>query len=232
MRVFLLLLAFSLLMEQPSEAQIRNDTDSAKLIIEFTDPQQNPLSNRMLVVTNQGSDDQEFKGKTDENGKVVIRVPKGNQYQVVYRAVDGPVEFQAFEIPDKRGRLTFTFNPQYDRRVGDRTYTLRDVYFNTDKATLRESSYDALNDLVAAMRTNKAMQVEIAGHTDDRASAKYNRDLSQRRAESVKAYLVENGIAEGRIEAKGYGEAEPVASNETEEGRQKNRRVEVRILEQ
>ena len=227
----LVFLAISLFTAQLGYAQIQNDTDSAKLIIEFTDTEQNPLTNRMLVVTNQGSDDQEFKGKTDENGKVVIRVPKGNQYQVVYRAVDGPVEFQAFKIPDRRGRLTFTFNPQY-KRVKDRIYTLQDVYFNTDKATLRESSYDALNDLLSAMQTNKAMRVEIAGHTDDRASAEYNKDLSQRRAESVKAYLVENGIAKDRIRAKGYGESEPVASNETEEGRQKNRRVEVRVLKQ
>lgn len=227
----LVFLAISLFTAQLGYAQIQNDTDSAKLIIEFTDTEQNPLTNRMLVVTNQGSDDQEFKGKTDENGKVVIRVPKGNQYQVVYRAVDGPVEFQAFKIPDRRGRLTFTFNPQYER-VKDRIYTLQDVYFNTDKATLRESSYDALNDLLSAMQTNKAMRVEIAGHTDDRASAEYNKDLSQRRAESVKAYLVENGIAKDRIRAKGYGESEPVASNETEEGRQKNRRVEVRVLKQ
>jgi len=227
----LVFLAISLFTAQLGYAQIQNDTDSAKLIIEFTDTEQNPLTNRMLVVTNQGSDDQEFKGKTDENGKVVIRVPKGNQYQVVYRAVDGPVEFQAFKIPDRRGRLTFTFNPQYER-VKDRIYTLQDVYFNTDKATLRESSYDALNDLLSAMQTNKAMRVEIAGHTDDRASAEYNKDLSQRRAESVKAYLVENGIAKDRIRAKGYGETEPVASNETEEGRQKNRRVEVRVLKQ
>ena len=227
----LVFLAISLFTAQLGYAQIQNDTDSAKLIIEFTDTEQNPLTNRMLVVTNQGSDDQEFKGKTDENGKVVIRVPKGNQYQVVYRAVDGPVEFQAFKIPDRRGRLTFTFNPQYER-VKDRIYTLQDVYFNTDKATLRESSYDALNDLLSAMQTNKAMRVEIAGHTDDRASAEYNKDLSQRRAESVKAYLVENGIAKDRIRAKGYGESEPVASNETEEGRQQNRRVEVRVLKQ
>ena len=227
----LVFLAISLFTAQLGYAQIQNGTDSAKLIIEFTDTEQNPLTDRMLVVTNQGSDDQEFKGKTDENGKVVIRVPKGNQYQVVYRAVDGPVEFQAFKIPDRRGRLTFTFNPQYER-VKDRIYTLQDVYFNTDKATLRESSYDALNDLLSAMQTNKAMRVEIAGHTDDRASAEYNKDLSQRRAESVKAYLVENGIAKDRIRAKGYGESEPVASNETEEGRQKNRRVEVRVLKQ
>jgi outer membrane protein OmpA-like peptidoglycan-associated protein len=227
----LVFLAISLFTAQLGYTQIQNGTDSAKLIIEFTDTEQNPLTNRMLVVTNQGSDDQEFKGKTDENGKVVIRVPKGNQYQVVYRAVDGPVEFQAFKIPDRRGRLTFTFNPQYER-VKDRIYTLQDVYFNTDKATLRESSYDALNDLLSAMQTNKAMRVEIAGHTDDRASAEYNKDLSQRRAESVKAYLVENGIAKDRIRAKGYGESEPVASNETEEGRQKNRRVEVRVLKQ
>lgn len=227
--ISILLLLCGILLGLP-QAKSQNDSDKAKLIIRFTDTDDNPLKNRMLVVTNMKSG-KEHKGKTNDKGKVVIRVPKGNKYQVVYKAVTGPVKYNSFKIPDRRGQLTFTFNPQFEKRK-KRTYTLRDVYFNTDKATLRERSYDALDDLLAAMRTNPDMKVEIAGHTDDRGSASYNKDLSQRRAETVKNYLLEKGIREKRVRAKGYGESDPVASNDTEQGRQKNRRVEVRILQQ
>lgn len=230
MRIASLLCLFTALMVSFSHANGQDESDKAKLIIEFTDTDQNPLKNRMMVVTNVETG-KEHKGKTDDQGQVVIRVPKGNKYQVVYKAVTGPVEYEPFKIPDKRGQLTFTFNPQFEK-AEKRTYTLRDVYFNTDKATLREKSYDALDDLLAAMKSNPDMKVEIAGHTDDRASEEYNKDLSQRRAETVKQYLVENGIEPDRIKPKGYGESQPVASNDTEEGRQQNRRVEVKILEQ
>lgn len=230
MRILLSFWFLSMMVSGSALTWAQDASDKAKLIIRFTDTKQNPLTGRMLVVTNMQSG-KEYKGETNDKGKVVIRVPKGGKYQVVYKAVTGPVEYQAFKIPDRRGQLTFTFNPQFEK-AEKRTYTLRDVYFNTDKATLRERSFGALNNLVEAMKTNPEMRVEIAGHTDDRASASYNKDLSQRRAESVKRYLVENGISEDRIRAKGYGESQPVASNETPAGRQKNRRVEVRILEQ
>jgi OOP family OmpA-OmpF porin len=229
MRITLSLLLLSGMLIGLPQALSQNDPSKAKLIINFTDPEKNPLKNRMLVVKNLESG-KEYKGKTNAKGKLVIKVPSGNKYQVVYKSVKGPEKFSPIKIPD-RNNLTFTFNAQFEKRQ-NRTYTLRDVYFNTDKATLRERSYDALDDLLAAMRTNPDMKVEIAGHTDDRGSKSYNKDLSQRRAEAVKEYLLEKGIREKRVRAKGYGETKPVASNDTQQGRQKNRRVEVRILKQ
>jgi len=71
------------------------------------------------------------------------------------------------------------------------------------------------------------MMVSVEGHTDSRASDAYNMRLSQRRAESVKAYLVKNGVAASRLTTIGYGESKPVASNKTAEGMQENRRVEL-----
>jgi len=75
------------------------------------------------------------------------------------------------------------------------------------------------------------IRVEIAGHTDARGSDAYNSKLSNQRAQSVMNYLTERGIAADRMSAKGYGESEPVADNETDEGRELNRRVELKILE-
>ncbi len=111
------------------------------------------------------------------------------------------------------------------------TFTLEDVHFESGKATLRKSSYDRLNEMVEYMKSKPSVKLEIAGHTDNVGSKQDNKKLSLQRAKAVKNYLVEQGIEEKRLVAKGYGESQPVATNETKEGRQKNRRTEVRILE-
>jgi OOP family OmpA-OmpF porin len=74
------------------------------------------------------------------------------------------------------------------------------------------------------------VNVEIQGHTDNTGSDEYNQGLSQRRADAVKAYFVDKGIAEGRLSTMGYGESQPVASNDTVEGRFQNRRVQLKII--
>ncbi len=109
---------------------------------------------------------------------------------------------------------------------------LRNIYFDFDKATFRTESYTELNKLERMMAENPRLKVEIAGHTDNIGSAAYNLQLSQRRAEAVKDYLVKKGIDPRRIIAKGYGKARPLASNDDEqEGRELNRRVEFKVIE-
>ncbi len=74
------------------------------------------------------------------------------------------------------------------------------------------------------------MKIEISGHTDDKGSGEYNQKLSENRAKAVVDYLVENGINKERMQFKGVGETNPIATNETEEGQQLNRRIEFKIL--
>ena len=73
--------------------------------------------------------------------------------------------------------------------------------------------------------------MEVAGHTDSVGNADYNEELSRQRAESVRQYLLDRGVAADRVSARGYGELDPIASNETESGRAMNRRVEFRVTE-
>jgi outer membrane protein OmpA-like peptidoglycan-associated protein len=80
------------------------------------------------------------------------------------------------------------------------------------------------------MQQNPGIKIEIGGHTDDKGSDDYNLTLSEGRAQSVKDYLIEKGIAADRMTAKGYGETEPISSNATDQGRAENRRVEFTIL--
>jgi outer membrane protein OmpA-like peptidoglycan-associated protein len=114
--------------------------------------------------------------------------------------------------------------------VGYQT-VLRNIYFDFNKATLKPESYRELNNLKKIMDQNPWYKVEIAGHTDAIGSAQFNMELSQKRAQAVVNYLVKQGINPGRLIAKGYGETQPLASNDDElEGRELNRRVEFKII--
>lgn len=107
------------------------------------------------------------------------------------------------------------------------TVVLTGVTFALNSDELAVSSHETLDAVAKTLGRYPEMRVEIAGYTDDQGSQKYNQKLSQRRAESVRRYLIERGIAAGRLTAKGYGKADPIADNATAEGRAQNRRVEM-----
>ncbi len=106
---------------------------------------------------------------------------------------------------------------------------LEGVNFRTNSAELQDGAAVALNDDVATLIANPDVMIEVAGHTDADGDADYNQGLSQRRAETVRGYLIGKGVDADRITARGYGEAEPIASNATSAGKAQNRRVELRI---
>ncbi len=108
--------------------------------------------------------------------------------------------------------------------------TLDDVLFEFNKTELKPGAMHDLYPLVTFLKENPARSVLIEGYTDSIGPDSYNLELSQRRAEAVRSFLVRNGIDPARITARGYGKAYPVTSNETEAGRQQNRRVEVVVL--
>lgn len=113
------------------------------------------------------------------------------------------------------------------------TITLKGVFFELNKATIKPESYSALQEAGKILIDNPQIQVEIQGHTDNIGSEKYNQILSEKRAQAVKNYLVNNlGISAERLIVKGYGSSKPVADNSTEQGRSLNRRVEFVILKE
>ena len=114
--------------------------------------------------------------------------------------------------------------------VAEKVTLAADVLFDFDKSVLKPEGKAKLDDLAGKIQAI-ALEVVIAiGHTDSIGSDAYNQKLSVRRAESVKAYLVSRGVEPNRIYTEGKGEKQPVASNKTKEGRQKNRRVEIEVI--
>jgi len=107
---------------------------------------------------------------------------------------------------------------------------LKNIYFDFDKTTLKEESYVELNKVVDFLKLNANVEIEIEGHTDNKGSDVYNQNLSQGRSQSVVDYLVEQGIESNRLTAHGFGESKPIDTNDTDEGRANNRRVEFTVL--
>jgi len=106
---------------------------------------------------------------------------------------------------------------------------LKDVFdnltFETGKSIIKDSSFPYLDDLVVVLKKAPNWELQIAGHTDNQGSDKFNLELSQKRSEAVKNYLIKSGVT-NVITATGFGESKPIADNNTAEGREKNRRVE------
>ncbi len=127
-------------------------------------------------------------------------------------------------VPVKADDLTRqTFEP-------GKTIRLKNIYFEFDKDELMPRSFVELNKLLDILRDNPQMVIEIVGHTDSLGEDGYNLDLSRRRSKSVVGFLLENQIAASRLRYHGEGEREPMATNDTDEGRAQNRRVEFVVV--
>ena len=152
--------------------------------------------------------------------------PKVLFFQVRYYFDD----FCLAAIPDSGEVICTPIREGQNLELG-KTVTLQNVFFETDQAILREESYVQLKALLEVMKRQPAMVLEIRGYTDNQGGSEYNLELSQKRAEAVVDWLTEKGIESARLSAKGLGEANPVASNQTEAGRTLNRRVEFFIVD-
>jgi outer membrane protein OmpA-like peptidoglycan-associated protein len=117
-----------------------------------------------------------------------------------------------------------------DEKPIEKEFILKGVHFESASAALTPDSYPVLDDVIRSLLAYPEVKVEIRGYTDSQGPASFNLDLSQRRADSVKQYLVNAGVDPARIMTKGFGEADPIADNTSPQGRAQNRRIEFRRL--
>ena len=108
--------------------------------------------------------------------------------------------------------------------------TLKNIFYDFDKSTLKTASYNELDNLILFLKTNPTVKIRLCGHTDSKGNAEYNKKLSDTRAKTAYDYLVKKGINASRLEYKGYGAEQPIADNKTDEGRALNRRTEFLII--
>jgi len=114
----------------------------------------------------------------------------------------------------------------------DDAIAIQNIEFETNKAVIKEISLPILKKVLALLKQYPEISIEISGHTDSRGNANRNLILSEKRANAVMTFLINNGIDKSRLEAKGFGITKPIADNNTKEGRKKNRRVEFKIIKE
>jgi outer membrane protein OmpA-like peptidoglycan-associated protein len=190
-----------------------------------------PLFASMMIVDNEANDTISVMNSNKVSGKYLITLTPGKNYGIIASApgylfcsenVDIPKTQKAYQEIIKDIKLV-------PLKVGSKII-LKNIFFDFDKSTLRPISKAELNRLVKILNDNPNMRIRIGGHTDNYGSDEYNQKLSENRAGSVVQYLIEAGIDKKRLEYKGYGESEPIDTNETPQGRQNNRRTEFEIL--
>ena len=180
-----------------------------------------------LTVTDLDDNEVVTTSRTDNDGDYNVRVKAPGNYSVTADA-DGYLFGSTQYKVDDNGRI---LGGNHDIKLSEasgRTRLL--IFFDLNKSDLQRSSYPELDRVVHLMQSNPNMEVEIAGYTDSQGSDSYNIDLSRRRANTVRDYLLRKGISDSRITAKGYGKADPISSNDNEDGRAENRRVEFVVI--
>ena len=147
-------------------------------------------------------------------------------YEIVFIFQDKPLIVDTED--ELLSPLVITYEPKIE--PGE-IIVLNNIYFDYGKAILRSPSIEELEKLYQLMTDKPSLKIEISGHTDNVSSERFNIRLSQNRANAVMNYLVKKGIQANRMNAVGYGFSKPIADNDIPEGRQKNRRVEMKIIE-
>lgn len=171
-----------------------------------------------------------------ENGEFLVALPTGRDYALIVEKKGYNNYSKNFTLEKSEKNEPYEVEvplvPIGKDLVKEDTIRLNNVFFDLDKATLRDKSHIELDKLAKYLKDNASMKIEIHGHTDNQGTDEYNKKLSQDRAKSVYNYLVkQKGIKAERLSSKGFGESLPVATNETEEGRQRNRRTEYVITD-
>lgn len=218
--------------------------------IEF--PEEKPPGNAVMVV-NGKLIDEEGKGlkgninvinnatqdtvgeyvSKEKDGSYILPLEKGYNYGVTVE-VDGHLFYSDnVDLTDESGALNFQAVDKVIRlnkiKIGSRM-VLRNIFFESGKVYLLESSMPEFKRLVGFMNKHPKLMIEVIGHTDNIGDQQYNQKLSESRAKFLVDRLIKYGVSEDRLTWKGYGMDKPIASNDTEEGRKKNRRIEFKVI--
>lgn len=223
---------------RPVQGKLKATETEAAVRFFVVDKEKGPIPG--IVVSLTGPDGTKYyTEETDADGFAEVLLPIGKTYELVYLSLgrrDIAAKVKVANEPNLNLKLTMRYKRErYDfgkapadpeAAAEPPRFRLDGVEFDSNKATLKPGSFERLDSIVEYMTHKKSARIEISGHTDNVGKKKANLKLSQKRADAVKKYLVSKGIDASRIDAVGYGDEKPVASNDTKEGRQKNRRIE------
>ena len=206
-----------------SKIEATKDDAAMKFFVVNTD--KGPVKGVVIELTSE-TGTKYYTDETDADGYAEVLVPNGSKYELTYLSL-GKKDIAATVNVEKKPKQTVKLTLRYKPRPAPIPFVLTGIVFDTNKAYIRPESYPRLDIVAEFMAHKKSARVEISGHTDNVGKPKANKTLSQGRAESCRKYIISKGIDGARIKAVGYGDEKPIVPNDSDENRQKNRRIEV-----
>ena len=220
--VLFLILINQLIIAQNSEI----NSDFARTTITIKNEFNIPYPNTRILI--KGST-KNYTFISDIQGNGIIDLKKGEEFRVSCFVNGEEFKFdEVIYIEKNKNIISANIDLQFD--LYESIFEIKNLNFKTAKYNIEEKYFQELDNLKSLLVNENEIKIEIAGHTDNNGSELANQLLSENRAKSVKSYLIKNGIDKLRINCVGYGEKQPIADNNSKQGREKNRRIEIRIL--
>ena len=220
--VLFLILINQLIIAQNSEI----NSDFARTTITIKNEFNIPYPNTRILI--KGST-KNYTFISDVKGNGIIDLKKGEEFKVSCFVNGEEFKFdEVIYIEKNKNIISANIDLQFD--LYESIFEIKNLNFKTAKYNIEEKYFQELDNLKSLLVNENEIRIEIAGHTDNNGSELANQLLSENRAKSVKSYLVKNGIDKLRINCVGYGQKQPIANNNSKQGREKNRRIEIRIL--
>ncbi|HOK38027.1 MAG TPA: OmpA family protein [Bacteroidales bacterium] len=190
-----------------------------------------PLEAKIEIIDNLSDEVVATFTTNSQTGAYLVNLPSGKNYGLNVSKEGYLFHSENFNLADTADYQEYVIDVLLQKIEIGTSIVLKNIFFDYDKATLRPESYPELNRVVEILNKQPKLKIEISGHTDNRGSYDYNLKLSTERAKSVVEYLISKGINPNRLTYKGYAFEKPISTNDTDEGRQLNRRVEFKIIE-
>ena len=222
MKKFLFFLFFSL----SFQCLVGQNFDYTKTKITLKNEFGIPYQNAKIILS---SSDTNYLVNINSSGEGIIDIIQGVEFIVTSYINEEKYVFEELIFIEKNKNI---FEASIDLQLDSYTkiFEIKNLNFESGKYNIQNRYFKDLENLVLLLKEEINIKIEIAGHTDSIGDNKTNLILSENRSKSVKSYLVTSGIDESRIKCVGYGENQPITNNSSIEGREKNRRIEIRIL--
>ena len=216
--------------EKKDSAQKSKTPQVTVLKGKITDEKDNAIAAEVEIIDNTtGKTVAKFKSNSS-TGNYLLSLPSGKNYGITANKEGYLFHSENVNIPEATGYQEITKNISMSKIIVGSKIVLNNIFFETNKADLSQESTTELNRMVSLLKEHSEIRVEISGHTDNVGTVEYNQKLSEARAKSVVDYMIKGGITSNRMVYKGYGFSKPVATNDTDEGKQLNRRTEFEII--
>jgi len=216
-------------MEIPEENRIRYTSNYVKGIVRDKQSR-DPLGASVELINLDTKQTESLVMSDSISGAYLIVLTQGADYALYVNKPGYLFRSLNFNYSEVKDYQPIVLDIELERANEGTTAILENIFFDVDKFDLKEKSVTELQKILRFMRENPRVRVEISGHTDNTGSAAHNNELSEQRARAVNQYLIDKGIDQSRLIPRGYGSSHPIASNDTEEGRQKNRRIQFKII--